>query len=271
MDPIISGIGGLAGAGASFIGGILQNQSNKTSSMYANQANYMMQLQNQQWQEHMSSTAYQRGVADMKAAGLNPAMMFGGSGGAASSPSGGASHANAAVTQDAVSPAIEKILTALRINNETSLNKAMVDKVTQETATSAQQANVLQAEATGKNIVNGLVAAETAARTRQHIGSAKASEAAAAATTAGLPGVRADSALKTMKTGDYEKAGTSETAINAARVGITAAKTAAEGARLVSEVNSARALNEANMWLLRRDSGSGARFKPNFIPPSKWN
>lgn len=40
------------------------------------------------WQEHMSNTAYQRQIEDMHAAGINPAMVGGGSG--ASTPSGAA-------------------------------------------------------------------------------------------------------------------------------------------------------------------------------------
>lgn len=106
MFPLI---GGLISGGASLLGNIFSSNTSASNTQAQIAGQEAMQAQSENfnaeqaqlnrdfqasqvsqqegYQTQMSNTAYQRASADMKAAGLNPAMMFG-SGGAASSPSG---------------------------------------------------------------------------------------------------------------------------------------------------------------------------------------
>lgn len=112
----------LALGGLGFLGGELQNIGS------AQQAKQQMAFQ-----ERMSSTSYQRAVADMKAAGLNPALAY--QQGGASSP-GGAQ----APVQDVVSKGVSSAIQAKSV-------QADVEQRQQQARLTSAQADMYKVEA----------------------------------------------------------------------------------------------------------------------------
>ena len=80
MDPLVTSA--LIGAGSSLVGGMLGSKGAKKQNI----ANEIATAKQMAFQERMSNTSYQRGMTDMKKAGLNP--ILAGKLGGASTPAG---------------------------------------------------------------------------------------------------------------------------------------------------------------------------------------
>lgn len=94
-----------------------------------NKANREEAQRNRDFQERMSSTGFQRAKADMIAAGMNPAAMYG-SAGAASSPSG--STANQRSVTEGLSGSVSTALQVRKLEEELKLLEATTRRVDEE-------------------------------------------------------------------------------------------------------------------------------------------
>lgn len=109
MGPLLGAAAGIGAAGLSWWG---QSSANKSNEKLAREQ--------MRFQEQMSSTAYQRSMADMEKAGLNP--ILAGMQGGASTP-GGASANMQNTLGDSVSTALEYRRAKAEFDNLTSQNK----------------------------------------------------------------------------------------------------------------------------------------------------
>lgn len=103
----------------SALGSITDSAGNIISSVIGNIFNSHQAQINRDFQERMSNTSFQRQVADMRAAGVNPALMYARGSSGASTPVGS--------TASFVSPAINNASNLSALSSESSVNRSESD------------------------------------------------------------------------------------------------------------------------------------------------
>jgi hypothetical protein len=127
----------IVNSAANVVAGVLS----KKGQDQANRENERIARENREWQERMSSTAYQRAMADMKSAGLNPMLAY--MQGGATTPSG-----STAQMQDSITPGLNSAMASRRLVADLHNLEASNEKIKADTLLSQAQAQ--QAAATAK-------------------------------------------------------------------------------------------------------------------------
>ena len=177
FEKMMSAIGGLSGVG-SVLGPVLGFIGQEDT----NDVNVMLNRENRRFQEDLANSQYQRAVSDMRAAGLNPALMFKNAG-----PSAVPNTSSAQVQSEmgaAVASAAQlssAFATVEKIGAELGLIKAQEKNVQAQTVTEmAKPKNVealtqLYGANTAKSIAETITETERPALVRSQAGQAQSS------------------------------------------------------------------------------------------------
>lgn len=230
--PVASAV--IAG-GASLIGGMLSNSAAKAQSR-----------EQMKFQERMSNTQYQRGVADLKAAGLNPMLAY--QNGGASSPAGAKAELGNPLG-DATHSAQATYMAATQAKN--------IEADTQNKIAQKDNINADTALKQGNTITPGLLSELTQIDISKGKASAQQIQAATQKTYSEMQKINAE--IESIRADITSKNITNQTlaAMNQARLNLIILQGATEGMR-PANISSATELNKASSDAKQPQAQAGA-------------
>jgi hypothetical protein len=159
ISPLAPLLGGAVGAVGSYMGTTSANQANQAMSQAQMDFQREENKRAMDFSQSMADTSYQRGIADLKAAGINPMLAY--QHGGAASPQGVSSGGSTATMQSALGNAVNSATSSMQtgINYVTGMQQVQ-NMMSQQAHTDASTAN-MDADTVNKILTSKLIPEQT--------------------------------------------------------------------------------------------------------------